>query len=229
MGLSWRSPRSSPGGAWLPLPAPPARQPAPLIRRAGGDLAGRFPRAARCNRDARWLLAQRLGAARAGALATQEQARRAPADLHDEWLDIPPVRAYLRAGTCRPGQHPFGRALAGARQEPQPDPLDLDPRRSLIILRPPEGNDGRNAMTALTDVAALGAGDPEGRAGDRGQAAAAQADPGGSAGGRPCAAGRLSRPGEDADRQELRGGAGAGVQAHPVHARPAAGRYHRRL
>ena len=46
---------------------------------------------------------------------------------------------------------------------------------------------------------------------------------------RPCAAGRLPRAGQNADREQLRHRAGHDVQAHPVHAGPAARRYHRRL
>ena len=97
--------------------------------------AGRFQRAAD-DRDARWLLAQRLGQLALELLATQEQrAKGLWQYLHDESLDIPPaVRAYLLAGTrmYRPAASFWSRWwLWISRQEPQPDPLDLDPEAAI--------------------------------------------------------------------------------------------------
>ncbi|HEX9374371.1 MAG TPA: hypothetical protein VF897_25370 [Roseiflexaceae bacterium] len=115
-----------------PPPAAPARQPAPLLRARVATWAGRFQRAAD-DRDARWLLAQRLGQLALELLATQEQhaTQGLWQYLHDESLDIPPVvRAYLRAGTrmYRPAASFWSRWwLWISRQEPQLDPLDLDP------------------------------------------------------------------------------------------------------
>jgi hypothetical protein len=115
-----------------PRPAPPARQPAPLLRAPVAAWAGRFQRAAD-DRDARWLLAQRLGQLALELLATQEQraAQGLWQYLRDESSDIPPaVRAYLLAGTrmYRPAPARWQRWWPwGARTEPRADPLGLDP------------------------------------------------------------------------------------------------------
>ena len=85
------------------------------------------------------------------------------------------------------------------------------------------------ATLTLADTAARGRGDPRrGRAGRRRQAARARAGAGRAARRRPRPARRPARRGQDAHGPLAGHGHRAGLQPHPVHPRPAAGRHHRR-
>ena len=129
--------------AWNSLAGPraplPARQPGPPSRAPVAAWAMLF---ARTTRDdyARQLLAQRLGQLAFELLASQGQP---PTQslwqyLNDMAQDIPPdVRAYFQAGVRmqRPLPRLWGRWWPrAARQESQPDPLDLDPEHVVRFL-----------------------------------------------------------------------------------------------
>ena len=190
---------------------------------------------ARRDDHSRWRLAQKLSLLAVKTLAFREQC--SPQEiiqrLNDRSLDIPPQCAPTYAPATRhiAPRPKLRRRFGGERRTTQADPLETDPQLVLEYLE----------ETVQHTLEQRDDGDERGCSRRR-QAGNQQVERA-IVGKRPLlekilaailAGGHVlleDYPGlaKTLIGQELRRGAGSRVQAHPVHARPAARRYHRRV